>query len=102
MKRNERNEMKRNERWFFCRPNGPTEHVFEGFFAVRMALPNTFLKVFLPSEWPYRTHFYNLFLHMGVRFRAGQIESGTKAELGFGSFWEGFWGYFLEDFLHLC
>ena len=58
---------------FFCRPNDPAEHIFKGFFAVRMALPNTFLnvffavrmalpntflKVFLPSEWPYRTHFW--------------------------------------------
>ena len=26
-----------------------------------MALPNTFLKVFLPSAWPYRTHFWMVF-----------------------------------------
>ena len=31
---------------FFCRPHGPAEHIFEGFFGVRMALPNTFFNGF--------------------------------------------------------
>ena len=30
----------------FSRPHGPTENIFEGFLAVRMALPKTFLKGF--------------------------------------------------------
>ena len=58
-------------RMFFSRPHGPTEHIFEWFlavrmalpkiflvvFVVRMALPSIFLKVFLPSAWPYRKTF---------------------------------------------
>ena len=30
----------------FSRPHGPTEHIFEWFLAIRMALPNTFLNGF--------------------------------------------------------
>ena len=63
-KRNETNETKRNE----TKRNAMNEmkktkrnETKEGFLVVRMALPNTFLKVFLPSEWPYRTHFRMFF-----------------------------------------
>ena len=57
-KRNERNETKRTRRNETKRNETTRNETKEGFLAVRMALPNTFLKVFLPSEWPYRTQFW--------------------------------------------
>ena len=48
------------QRVFSC-PHGPTKNIFEGFLAVRMALPKTFLMGFYLSAWPYRKHFWVAF-----------------------------------------